>query len=618
MRKNILFLLLCSLPTTLLQAQSGNRQHTLDSLKQVIEKQNDNLPAMRQYIDLSGFPNDTVATQFNDWMKQYPKSAGIPFALGEAYYKQRDRSKSVTYLVKSAQLQSGKNDRLSQMIGVARDEDWNVDVPRTANTIDSLKKEVERLPDSSMPVKQYMFAMGKSSETALAQVNAWIKQFPRSAAIPYALGEMYYNEESPKATPYLKKVVELQPGNAKVWQMLSIDAERWGNNTASREYMGKAAAAAPSEPSYSFYYAMDFEHVDAAKWHDAIYDLARRFPDSDRGAQGLYWLAARSSNPAERIKVYEQLRTLYPPDKFSWSESGMSGLYDAYLLQNQPQKAQELATAMGTGGGWPDKVALAVNMEKVQELVKQKKYKDAYQLLDKLTTPRYSRLVSQVALLRSTVLDASGDTKAAYDSLVSLEAKTPGDEVKKALATYGSKLGKNSKEIDNDIWAVRGKTIKTAPAFNLGLYTSNKTSSLADYKGKVVLMTFWFPGCGPCRGEFPHFETVLKKFKGKDVVYLGINVFPDQDDYVLPFMEGTKYSFIPLRGNADWAQKTYNVRGEPTNFLIDGDGRIVFSNFMINGDNEHMLELMISSMLAKGDGTEKGSPLPNKLINNNN
>jgi len=615
-RISLFFMVLAVAPAV--HAQTSNRQHTLDSLKEVIEKQNNNLPAMQQYIDLVGFPSDTITTQFNDWMKQFPKSAELPYALGEAYYKKRDQKKAVTYLVKSAQLQSGKNDRLSQMIGVARDEDWDVDVPRTANTIDSLKREVERLPDSSMPVKQYMFAMGKSSETAIAQVNAWIKQFPRSTAIPYALGEMYYNEESPKATPYLKKVVELQPGNAKVWQMLSVDAERWGDNTASHEFMGKAAAAAPNEPSYSFYYAMDFEHVDTAKWRSAIYDLARRFPDSDRGAQGLYWLAGRSSNPTERIKVYEQLRTLYPPAKFNWSEGGMSGLYDAYLLHNQPQKAQELATAMGTGSGWPDKAALAVNMEKVQELVKQKKYKDAYQLLDKLKTPRYSGLISQVALLRSTVLDASGDTKAAYDSLVSLEAKTPGDDVKKAMATYGGKLGKNTKDIDKDIWAARDKTIKTAPAFNLGLYTSNKTSSLSDYKGKVVLMTFWFPGCGPCRGEFPHFENVLKKFKGKEVVYLGINVFPDQDDYVLPFMQGTKYSFIPLRGNADWAQKTYNVRGEPTNFLIDGEGRIVFSNFTINGDNEHMLELMISSLLAKGDGTEKGSPLPSKLTNNNN
>ena len=620
MKRNIsvFTLMACLLAAPALHAQSGDRQHTLDSLKAVIESRQDSLSALRKYIDVLGFSNDTVNTQFNDWMKQFPQSAAIPYVLGEAWYKKRDSRKALTYLIKSAQLQNGKNERLSQMIGVARDEEWELDVPRTANTIDSLKRVVERQPDSSMPAKQYLFVMGKSNDTAVAQINAWMKQFPRSAAIPAAIGDIYYNEESPKATPYLKKVVELQPGNAKVWQMLSIDAERWGDNTASREYMGKAAAADPADPSYSFYYAMDFEHIDPVKWRSALYDLTKRFPNHERGAQGLYWLGVRSMDPAEKIKVFEQLRTLYPPNKFHWSESGMSALYDTYILQNQPAKAKELATTMGKEDGWPDKAALAANVITVQGLVKEKKYKEAYQLLDKLKTPRYSSAAGDIAVLRANVIDASGNTQGAYDSLVSLEAKTPDDDVKSALLKYGGKLGKDVKQVDKDIWVVREKAIKAAPEFSLGLYTSNKLASLSDYKGKVILMTFWFPGCGPCRGEFPHFESVLKKFKGKEIVYLGINVFPDQDDYVLPFMQGTKYSFIPLRGNADWAAKTYKVRGEPTNFLIDGEGRIVFSNFMINGNNERMLELMISSMLAKGDGMQKASPLPGRLTNSNN
>ncbi|MBS1566299.1 MAG: redoxin domain-containing protein, partial [Bacteroidetes bacterium] len=565
----------CLLTATGLHAQ----QQTLDSLKTEIEKQGTNLPAMRQYISLSGFPNDAVTSQFDTWMKQFPKSSELPFALGEAYYQKRDSRKSINYLIKSAQLQEGKNERLSKMIGVARDESWALDIPRTPNTIDSLKKIIESRPDSSLPIKQYLFVMGNTNDTAVAQLNAWMKQFPQAVTFPMSLGEAYYNEESPKAKPYLLKVVELQPKNAAVWQMLSIDAERWGNNNLSREYMGKAAEAAPNEPSYSFYHAMDYEHVDKVKWKSMLYDLAKRFPESERGAQGLYWLGFRTTDPAGKIKAFEDLRRLYSPEKFSWSSSGMSGLYDAYILQNQPEKAKELAVSMGKAEGWSDKAALADNVMTIQKLVKEKKYKDAYTLLDKLKTPRYSSVAADLAVLRSKVTDASGNTQAAYDSLVSMEAKTPDDDVRNELASLGSKLGKNVKDIEKDIWAVREKTIKAAPDFNLGLYTSGKTASLADYKGKVVLMTFWFPGCGPCRGEFPHFESVLKKFKGKEIVYLGINVFPEQDDYVLPFMQGTKYSFIPLRGTAEWAAKAYKVRGEPTNFLIDGEGRIVFSNF---------------------------------------
>jgi thiol-disulfide isomerase/thioredoxin len=283
----------------------------------------------------------------------------------------------------------------------------------------------------------------------------------------------------------------------------------------------------------------------------------------------------------------------------------MSSLYDCYLLQNQTVKAKELAQAMGSQDGWPDKVALATNVENIRALVAAKKIQEAYKQLDKLKAPRYSGFANEVALLKSSVINESGNTQGAYDSLVVLEAKTPSDDVKAALVKYGTSLNKNTEQVENDIWAAREKFITKAVDFNLGLYTSSKTASLADFKGKVMLMTFWFPGCGPCRGEFPHFESVLKKFKGKEIVYVGINVFPEQDDYVLPFMQGTKYSFIPLRGNADWAEKAYKVRGEPTNFLIDGDGRIVFSNFMINANNERMLELMITSMLNKKDLAKK-------------
>ena len=580
-------------------AQYSEREKTIESLKKTIETDKESLEALRSYINIMGFPNDTVVAQFNAWMKQSPQSASLPYALGEAYYKQKDR-KSITYLIKARQA-GQKEERVSKMISIAARENYELDIPRTVNTVDSLKKIIAANPDSSLPLRQYVFLLGNDNDTVAAQFNAWMKQFPKSTAIPFALGEDYYEAESPKAKPYLLKVVELQPKNAKVWQMLSVDAERWGNEKAAHEYMGKAAAADPNDPSWSFYYAMDYEHIDPAKWRSSLYELAKKFPNHERGAQGLYWLATRSTDQAEKIKVYEQLRTLYPPQKFSWSGSGMSALYDCYLLQNQTAKAKELAQAMGSQDGWPDKVALATNVENIRALVAAKKIQEAYKQLDKLKAPRYSGFTNEVALLKSSVINESGNTQGAYDSLIVLEAKTPSDDVKAALVKYGASLNKNTEQVENDIWTAREKFIAKATDFNLGLYTSSKTASLADFKGKVMLMTFWFPGCGPCRGEFPHFESVLKKFKGKDIVYVGINVFPDQDDYVLPFIQGTKYSFIPLRGNADWAEKAYKVRGEPTNFLIDGDGRIVFSNFMINANNERMLELMITSMLNKKD-----------------
>ena len=136
-------------------------------------------------------------------------------------------------------------------------------------------------------------------------------------------------------------------------------------------------------------------------------------------------------------------------------------------------------------------------------------------------------------------------------------------------------------------------------SFSLESYLADGKVSMKDYKGKVVLLTFWFPGCGPCRGEFPHFEKVLKNFNGQPVSYLGINIVRDQDAYVVPFVKSSKYSFTPLK-DVETNRQNLPVRGAPTNYLIDQDGKIIFKNFMIqNHDAELMLEDMIRLLLEK-------------------
>ncbi|MBK8607956.1 MAG: TlpA family protein disulfide reductase [Chitinophagaceae bacterium] len=168
------------------------------------------------------------------------------------------------------------------------------------------------------------------------------------------------------------------------------------------------------------------------------------------------------------------------------------------------------------------------------------------------------------------------------------------------MLIYGNKINKASAAVNKDVLYVRDTTARQAPVFNLETYLTKGKSSLNDYKGKVVLLTYWFPGCGPCRGEFPHFENVVKNFKGKDFVYLGINILGDQDDYVVPFMKSSGYSFIPLKDNKDWQKGPLDNRGAaPVNFLIDQDGRIIFSNFRTDGSNEATLEMMIQSLLVK-------------------
>src|SRR5689334_3960863 len=49
---------------------------------------------------------------------------------------------------------------------------------------------------------------------------------------------------------------------------------------------------------------------------------------------------------------------------------------------------------------------------------------------------------------------------------------------------------------------------------------------LSQYRGKVVVLDFWAPWCGPCQAETPHLIKIAQDYKDKDVVVIGLSI-PD-------------------------------------------------------------------------------------------
>jgi thiol-disulfide isomerase/thioredoxin len=442
-------------------------------------------------------------------------------------------------------------------------------------------------------------------KTVDTKYKEWERRFPDSVGIPYGMGVQLEGRENPGARPYLLKAAARDPNNAKVYEMLSVDAQRWGDRKASLEYMHKAALLDPQNPDYAFYYASDLQRMDPSQGRAAMLDIGKRFPTSERGAQALYWLAVEASDDVKRIAISEQMRAQFPPEKFSWSSNGMPGLFDAYLRVD-PLKAVKLAQEMqGEKGSkeWAARAKLAQTYIQVNEKVAAGKPAEAVALLDKLSANPRSSNAAMLVRLKAQVMVKAGQLKGAYASLLKQQAKWPEDATREALESAGKQLNKTAAQVHADLKRILDANAKIAPPFNLQQYGSADTVSLAKLRGKVVLLTFWFPGCGPCRAEFPHFEAVMQQLRQKDVVYLGINVVRDQDDYVLPFMAKTQYSFLPLKSTPDAniggkETKEYQVRGEPTNFVIDRTGRIVYKDFEAeDADGESVVKHMIESVL---------------------
>lgn len=98
-----------------------------------------------------------------------------------------------------------------------------------------------------------------------------------------------------------------------------------------------------------------------------------------------------------------------------------------------------------------------------------------------------------------------------------------------------------------------------------------KTHSLKSYRGKVVLLDFWYRGCGWCIRAMPQVAQVAEDFKEEPVVVLGMNIDREEENarFVVDKM---KIHYPVLR--AEGLPQKYKVTGYPTLILIDPQGKV--------------------------------------------
>jgi len=100
---------------------------------------------------------------------------------------------------------------------------------------------------------------------------------------------------------------------------------------------------------------------------------------------------------------------------------------------------------------------------------------------------------------------------------------------------------------------------------------------LSDFKGKPVIVNFWATWCGPCRMEFPAFETAYAEY-GDEVEFLMINQTDGQRDTVesvKSFVEENELDF-PVYFDSDLiATQAYGVYSIPLTFMVDEEGYVV-------------------------------------------
>jgi len=112
-----------------------------------------------------------------------------------------------------------------------------------------------------------------------------------------------------------------------------------------------------------------------------------------------------------------------------------------------------------------------------------------------------------------------------------------------------------------------------APEFKLaGL--DGKAISLADVRGKVVLLNFWATWCGPCRAEIPDLIELQEKYKGQ-LQIIGLTVDDDDAGVIQQVVARTGINYPVAMASAEVRIKYGGIAALPTSFVLDAQGRVV-------------------------------------------
>ena len=145
---------------------------------------------------------------------------------------------------------------------------------------------------------------------------------------------------------------------------------------------------------------------------------------------------------------------------------------------------------------------------------------------------------------------------------------------------------------------------KQAPAFVLTSLDGKKVS-LADYKGRPVLVNFWATWCGPCKVEMPWFEEFRKQYAAQGFEVLGLADDADAGKDAIAKVaqkSGVTYPILLTDGKVQTAYGGMDVL--PMSFYVDRNGVVVEQTAGLG--SKEQIEANIRKIVGTGATAQAG------------
>ena len=113
------------------------------------------------------------------------------------------------------------------------------------------------------------------------------------------------------------------------------------------------------------------------------------------------------------------------------------------------------------------------------------------------------------------------------------------------------------------------------PDFILKSVPEKKEINIKDYRGKVVLVTFWATWCGPCVQEIPSLKSLQDVYGPQGFSVLAISMDQGGPRVVEKMMKRTNINYPVVMGTSKVSKAFGGIFGIPTTFLIDQSGNVL-------------------------------------------